>query len=80
MKTIYSEKLGVFTAGHCDNKPSQRGENHINPALLTEELSDGIHINRIHLELNKDFTEYCEGPPTVSIAFVLSGKGKMAIH
>ncbi len=80
MKTIYSEKLGVFTAGHCSYIHSQVEENDITPSLLTEELSDGIHINRIRLELNKDFTEYCEGPPTVSIAFVLSGKGKMAIE
>ncbi|WP_092519388.1 helix-turn-helix transcriptional regulator [Xenorhabdus japonica] len=80
MKTIYSEKLEVFTAGRCTYIPSQMEKSNINPSLLTEELSDGIHINRIRLELNKDFTEYCEGPPTVSIAFILSGKGKMAIE
>ncbi|PHM50084.1 helix-turn-helix transcriptional regulator [Xenorhabdus miraniensis] len=80
MKTIYSEKLRVFSAGHCNFMHSPVEGNNTNPSLLTEELSDGIHINRIRLELNKDFTEYCEGPPTVSIAFVLSGKGKMAIE
>ncbi|WFQ80459.1 AraC family transcriptional regulator [Xenorhabdus sp. SF857] len=80
MKTIYSETLGIFTAGHSNNRHSPAEENNTTPLLLTEELSDGIHINRIHLELSQDFTEYCEGPPTVSIAFILSGKGKMAIE
>ncbi|MBC8950837.1 MULTISPECIES: helix-turn-helix domain-containing protein [Xenorhabdus] len=80
MKTIYSETLGIFSAGHGYNMHSPVEENNTTPSLLTEELSDGIHINRIHLELSQDFTEYCEGPPTVSIAFVLSGKGKMAIE
>ncbi|PHM38113.1 helix-turn-helix domain-containing protein [Xenorhabdus innexi] len=80
MKTIYSEKLGVFTAGHCSYKCLKELENNTNSPFLTEELSDGIHINRIFFELDKDFTEYCEGPPTASIAFVLSGKGKMAIE
>ncbi|PHM60345.1 helix-turn-helix domain-containing protein [Xenorhabdus ishibashii] len=80
MKTIYSETLGIFAAGHCNNMRSSVEEKNTTPSLLTEELSDGIHINRIYLELSKDFTEYCEGPPTVSIAFVLSGKGKMAIE
>ncbi|WP_323863666.1 helix-turn-helix transcriptional regulator [Xenorhabdus cabanillasii] len=80
MKTIYNEKLCIFTAGHCNYIRPQVVENNINPPLLIEELSDGIHINRIRLDLNKDLTEYCEGPPTVSIAFILSGKGKMAIE
>ncbi|MDX7991885.1 helix-turn-helix transcriptional regulator [Xenorhabdus littoralis] len=80
MKTIYSEKLGVFTAGHCNYTNSSMEKNDTIPSLLTEELSDGIHINRMYFELNKDFKEHCEGPPTVSIAFILSGKGKMAIE
>ncbi len=80
MKTIYSETLGIFATDHCNNRRSSVEENNTRPSLLTEELSDGIHINRIYLELSKDFTEYCEGPPTVSIAFILSGKGKMAIE
>ncbi|PHM56612.1 helix-turn-helix transcriptional regulator [Xenorhabdus sp. KK7.4] len=80
MKTIYSEKLDIFTADHCNYKRLKEAENNIHPPFLTEELSDGIHINRICFELDKDFTEYCEGPPTVSISFVLSGKGKMAIE
>ncbi|WP_338882433.1 AraC family transcriptional regulator [Xenorhabdus sp. TH1] len=80
MKTIYSETLRIFAAGHGNNRHSPVEENNTTPSLLTEELSDGIHINRIHLELSQDFTEYCEGPPTVSIAFVLNGKGKMAIE
>ncbi|MBD1227466.1 helix-turn-helix domain-containing protein [Xenorhabdus griffiniae] len=80
MKTIYSETLGIFSAGYGNNRHSLAEENNTTPSLLTEELSDGIHINRIHLELSQDFTEYCEGPPTVSIAFVLNGKGKMAIE
>ncbi|KMW74631.1 AraC family transcriptional regulator [Photorhabdus luminescens subsp. luminescens] len=80
MKTIYSKKLGVFTADHCNCMHSHAEKNNTHTPLLTEELSDGIHINRIRFELNKDVTEYCEGPPTVSIAFILSGKGKMAIE
>ncbi|MDC9613284.1 AraC family transcriptional regulator [Xenorhabdus khoisanae] len=80
MKTIYSEKLGIFTVGYNNCAHSPMEQNNTSAPLLTEELSDGIHINRICLELNKDFTEYREGPPTVSIAFVLSGKGKMAIE
>ncbi|MGS0627676.1 MULTISPECIES: helix-turn-helix domain-containing protein [Photorhabdus] len=80
MKTIYSKKLGVFAANHCNCMHLQVEENNTNPSLQTEELSDGIHINRIRFELNKDFTEYCEGPPTVSIAFILSGEGRMAIE
>ncbi|MGV8004835.1 AraC family transcriptional regulator [Photorhabdus temperata subsp. temperata] len=78
MDTIYSRKLKIFTAGHCMN--SHEEENKANSPFLTEALSDGIHINRIHFEIKQDIIEYCEGPPTVSIAFVLSGKGKMAIE
>ncbi|CDL80751.1 helix-turn-helix transcriptional regulator [Xenorhabdus szentirmaii] len=80
METIYSEKLRVFTTDHFNHTNSRMGEDNTNPSIQTEELSDGIHINRSRFELNQDFTEYCEGPPTVSIAFILSGKGKMAIE
>ncbi|WP_237387139.1 helix-turn-helix transcriptional regulator [Xenorhabdus sp. Sc-CR9] len=80
MKTIYSEKLGIFTTGNDSCMNSHATENKKNFPFLIEELSDGIHINRVRFELSKEFTEYCEGPPTVSIAFILSGKGKMAIE
>lgn len=81
MHRIFYKKLDLFFAYQGNQHPIKL-KNTQSPieAIDTEYLCDGILLNKLALTLAKDITEYCEGPPTVSISMVLSGKGKMYVE
>ncbi|EKT60152.1 helix-turn-helix transcriptional regulator [Providencia sneebia] len=81
MHNIFYKKLDLLFAYQNNQQPTKlKNRKSLIESIDTEYLCNGILLNKLSLTLAKDITEYCEGPPTMSISIVLKGKGKMYVE